>query len=62
MITIIQAKKDLFNAGKCFTKGEEYEVNGQIKTEAGLMDAQTTNDMGEPHLIGGWWRNFKIVR
>jgi hypothetical protein len=61
MKTIIKAKKDLYNAGKCFTKGKTYEVQKDVKTEAGLMEAQTVNDLGEPHIIGGFWRNFKIV-
>lgn len=59
--TTIKAKKDLYNGGKCFTKGKEYEVSSRMKTEAGLMEAQTINDKGEPHLIGSWWREFKIV-
>lgn len=57
----IQAKKDLYNGGKCFTKGKQYEVK-QVHTEASLMDCQTTNDQGQPHLIGSWWREFKIVK
>lgn len=61
-MTTIKAKKDLYNAGKCFTKGREYEVQKDVKTEAGLMEAQTTNDLGEPHNIGSWWREFKIVK
>jgi hypothetical protein len=28
MKTIIKAKKDLYNKGLCFTKGNLYEVNG----------------------------------
>lgn len=61
--TIIRAKKDLYNGGKCFTKGQEYTIESwnKIKTEAGLMDARTTNDQNEPHTIGGWWREFKII-
>lgn len=60
--TLIRAKKDLFNKGRCFTKGNEYIVFGTTKTEAGLMERQTINDMNEPHLIGSWWRNFVIVK
>jgi hypothetical protein len=59
--TTIEAKKDLYNAGKCFTKGKQYEVNKPVKTAAGLMEAQVTNDMNQPHLIGSWWREFEIV-
>lgn len=62
MKTIIICTNDsLFNGGKCFTKGKTYEVNGIVKTAAGLMEKQTINDRGEPHTIGSWWRNFKIV-
>lgn len=61
METIIKAKKTLFNAGKCFTEGQTYTVTGNIKTAPGLMDCMTINDLKEPHLIGSWWRNFKII-
>lgn len=61
-VTVIEAKKDLYNGGKCFTKGKQYEVNHQlVKTEAGLMNVSVTNDQGQRHLIGGWWREFTIV-
>ena len=60
-MTTIKAKKDLYNGGKCFTKGKEYTINSVIKSEAGLMEAQTINDLNEPHLIGSWWRNFTII-
>lgn len=59
--TTIRAKEDLFNGGLCFTKGKEYTVAVNIKTEAGLMEAETVNDLGERHIIGSWWRNFEIV-
>lgn len=59
--TIIRAKKDLYNGGKCFTKDKEYTVNKIITTTASLMDTQILNDQGEPHNIGSWWRNFEIV-
>jgi len=61
--TTIRAKKDLYNNGKCFTKGREYKLVGGriVKTEAGLMEAMTTNDNKEAHIIGSWWRNFEIV-
>ena len=61
-MTQIKALKDLYNSGKCFTKGRVYQVDKLIKTEAGLMEASTTNDMGEPHIIGSYWRNFKIIK
>lgn len=60
--TTILAKKDLYNGGKCFTKGRSYTINRQVKTEAGLMESMTTNDLGQPHTIGSWWRSFTIVR
>lgn len=60
--TIIEAKKDLYNAGRCFTKGKQYEVMKPIQVEASLMDITTTNDQGQPHIIGSWWRDFVIVR
>ena len=59
--TTIKAKKDLYNNGKCFTKGNEYTVNKPIKSKAGLMEAQTTNDQGQPHIIGSWWREFELI-
>lgn len=60
--TTIEATKDLYNSGKCFTKGKKYTVNKKIQVAASLMELQTVNDFNEPHLIGSWWRHFKIVR
>lgn len=60
-MTTIKAKKDLFNGGKCFTKGQKYTLNKVVKTEAGLMDCAVINDQGEPHKIGSWWREFTII-
>lgn len=59
---LITAKKDLYNGGKCFTKGNVYEVinRDHIHTNASLMEAIAINDMNEQHLIGGWWRDFEI--
>lgn len=62
----IKATKDMFNAGKCFTKGETYEIINMHQTHtpkvnAGLIDKQVINDQGEKHLIGSWWRNFKLI-
>ncbi len=59
--TIIKAKKDLHNRGKCFSKGKTYMVNKAINTEASLIDCMLINDLGESHIIGKWWRNFVIV-
>ena len=61
MITIISPKKDLYNAGKCFTAGKEYEVNKLIQTPASLMDVEIVNDQGQRHIIGSWWREFEII-
>lgn len=62
METIIRAKKDLYNKGKCFTAGREYIVKSNVKTEAGLMERIVINDQNEPHTIGSWWREFEIVK
>ena len=60
--TVIICKKDLYNCGKCFTKGRKYIVKGNAKSPAGLLDLMIEkNDMGEPHTIGSWWRNFTIL-
>jgi len=58
-MTTIRAKKDLYNSGKCFTKGHEYEVERDINYLASLMDTSVINDMGQPHIIGSWWRDFE---
>ena len=57
----IKANKDLFNKGKCFTKGKIYDTTRQVKYNAGLMECQVINDLGEPHNIGSWWRHFKLL-
>lgn len=59
--TIIRAKKDLYNDGLCFTKDSTYTVNKHIAVEAALMDTEIENDLGQPHIIGSWWREFEIV-
>ncbi len=59
--TTIRAKNNLYNGGKCFTKGKTYTVNAAVRTPAGLMERMTTNDQGQPHIIGSFWRNFIIV-
>jgi hypothetical protein len=58
--TTIIAKDNLYNKGLCFTKGKEYTVDKRITNTASLMELQTINDMGEPHNIGSWWREFDI--
>lgn len=61
MATQIKAKKDLYNNGKCFTKGKVYEVKKDVSLTSSLMDCTTVNDLEEPHYIGSWWREFTIV-
>ncbi len=61
-MTTVRAKKDLFNGGKCFTKDRTYTVRKHVSNQHELIDAATTNDLGEYHVIGGWWRNFTIVK
>lgn len=61
MKTVIKAKKDLYNNGKCFSKGKKYVVNASIRIEASLMEVSVLNDLGESHIIGSWWRSFSIV-
>ena len=60
--TIITPKEDLYNGGRCFTKGKNYTVDKIIKTEAGLMEARVLNDLDEFHYIGSFWRDFEIVQ
>ncbi len=59
-MTTIEAKKDLYNGGKCFTKGNEYEVRKDISKTYELIDTSVINDLGQPHLIGMWYRDFEI--
>jgi hypothetical protein len=61
MKTLIKANKDLYNHGKCFTEGKTYEVTGNVKCEAALMERCIINDMGEDHIIGSFWRDFSII-
>lgn len=59
--TVIRCNKDLYNDGKCFTKGKTYLVQRFIKSASGLMEAQVINDQLQAHNIGSWWRHFDIV-
>jgi hypothetical protein len=61
-MTKIKAKKNLYNIGKCFTKGRIYEVDSVVRIEPSLMELSTVNDQSQIHCIGSWWRNFEIVR
>lgn len=61
MYTKIKAKKDLYNFGKCFTKGKVYELTTPVVNSAGLMEKLVTNDQNQPHIIGGFWRNFELL-
>lgn len=60
-MTRIKAKKDLFNGGRCFTKGKIYLVAKDVSSTAQLMDCKVINDQEEPHIIGNFWKDFKIV-
>jgi|ERR1044072_7551482 hypothetical protein len=59
----IRAKQNLHNSGQCFTKDKIYTVitGHNVTTEAGLMDCNTVNDLGERHTIGSWWREFTLI-
>ncbi len=59
--TIIKCKKDLYNDGKCFSKGKTYEVNGNVTMKASLMEKVVINDLDQPHKIGSWWKEFEII-
>ena len=50
MTTTIKATKDLYNQGKCFTKGKTYEIAGSLQNTAGLIDRRVINDQGEAHV------------
>ena len=60
-MTTIKCKKDLYNRGLCFSKGKTYKVDKNIKDLHSLIDTAVTNNMGEYHVIGMWWRNFEII-
>jgi hypothetical protein len=62
MYTKIKANKDLYNGGKCFTKGKTYQLRSPIKIIAEILGKQVTNDLGEPQVIGTWYRNFSLVK
>jgi hypothetical protein len=62
MITHIKAKKDLYNAGLCFKKGNIYELPQPVQTLAGLMEMTIDNDLGQPHIIGSFWRDFTGIK
>ena len=61
-MTKIRAKRNLYNKGKCFTKGRIYEVDSVVRIEPSLMECNVMNDQNQIHWIGSWWRNFEIVR
>lgn len=58
----IRATKNLFNRGKCFTKGKTYQIRRDVKNTYELFDCMTTNDMDEVHIIGTWWKYFELVK
>lgn len=55
-------KQDLYNQGKCFSKGKIYETNRYIDSQPQLMNVTLANDLGQPHQIGGWYKHFKILK
>lgn len=62
LYTKIKAKKDLYNGGKCFTKGEIYDLSNPIHVFHVLMNTSAINDMGERHTIGLWYRHFSLIK
>jgi hypothetical protein len=58
----IKAKIDLFNDGKCFTKGKYYQLLRPIGQRHELMNAMAINDLGQSHQIGLWYKHFTLVR
>ena len=62
MYTQITAKKDLYNNGLCFTKGKTYDLPRPVSKLVELMDnTQVINDLGQSHLIGVWYKDFKLT-
>ena len=63
-MTTIVAKKNLVHQDgtQSFTKGKSYVVKAYVYNEASLIDKMTTNDQGHAHIIGSFWRDFKIVK
>lgn len=59
----IKAKKDLYNRGKCFTKGKIYKVftGKNIVNTFSLMECSTYNDLNEYHIIGSFHKYFEII-
>ena len=57
----IKCKKDLVNTSgnKDFTKGEEYVAEGHEITE---RTAVVSDDEGCRHILGMWYKHFKIVK
>lgn len=63
----IKAKKDLIhNDGTTsFIKGNVYAILENvdpINVNARLMNWHTTNEQGERHQIGNWYKDFSIVK
>jgi len=61
LTTTIRAKEDLYNAGLCFAKGNEYVIPKLINSTRELINVTVINDLGEHHTIGTWWKMFDIV-
>jgi hypothetical protein len=63
MTVSIKAKKNLYNSGRCFTKGNVYtfDTYKTIVNTYSLIECIVTNDLGEPHIIGNYHKNFIIL-
>lgn len=63
MLTEIRAKKNLFNNGQCFTRDKRYQITSisPINSTYDLIHISTTNDLGQPHIIGVWHKDFEII-
>lgn len=63
-MTGLRCTKDCYHSdgSRSFTKGEYYETGKVIHNKASLIDAVTTNDQGESHIIGTFWRHFRVLK
>lgn len=60
-MTKIKCYRDLHNGGRCFTKGKVYESTTDLRDQSSIIDATVINDLGERHVIGMWWKNFRKI-
>lgn len=66
-MTTIKANKDLIHQDGTvsFIKGNTYQIreNVEIKSaKALLMNCTTTNEQGQVHRIGPWYKYFSIIK